>query len=123
MKTFEKWAKKLFPYNIAFLLVYIGLPLLLLASISDEETAAMMVVSCFLRVNTSVTLFLGLFFGIRNGMKWYFLIPPVFWSFLACMLFFGKWELLYLVLIYAVCAAGGCYVGSLFKRHYDEMYL
>lgn len=122
LDSLAKTAKKLFPYNLVILLAFFLLPVL--ASFQqNEETVSLILILSLLKVNPEISFICAAVFGAKNGFKWSFPLVPGGWFLLAIFFFFFSLSFFLFLFIYMVCALAGCWFGSLFKSHIDEMYL
>ena len=122
MESFLKTLKKLFPYNITYVLLFFSLPILV-SNISDEQVVSSLLLFAFLKVFPFISLLCGIFFGLRHGFQWGLPISAGIWTFLFWLLFLADISFLWMIVIYAGSAALGCWCGSAWKQHHDEMYL
>lgn len=122
MEVLEKAAKKLFPYNIILAVVFFSLPVIASFQQSDDAVSAILLIG-LLKVNPETTFITAMVFGIKNGFKWMFPLVVGGWFLLVIFVFFFNLSFFLFLAIYIVCATVGCWFGSIFKSHVDEMYL
>ncbi len=122
MEVLEKAAKKLFPYNIILAVVFFSLPVIASFQQSDDAVSAILLIG-LLKVNPETAFITAMVFGIKNGFKWMFPLVVGGWFLLVIFVFFFNLSFFLFLAIYIVCATVGCWFGSIFKSHVDEMYL
>ena len=121
LNTLAKTAKKLFPYNLVIIVAFFLLPVIASFEQSEDAASTILILS-LLKFNPEISFICAMVFGAKNGFKWTFSLVPGMWFLLTIFFFFDLSFFLFL-LIYMVCALAGCWFGSLFKSHIDEMYL
>lgn len=103
-------------------MVFFALPLVTL-KMTDTEQITTYLLSLLFRVNPSASFIMGVVFGVRNGFRKEYPLTVALWALIAVGLLYGDTQFLVCPVVYFLCGAGGCYVGSMFKQHRDEMYL
>ncbi len=124
LETLEKALRKNFGFHLAFAVGYLIL-LFPTLDLSDTERAAVLLGYVLMTMYPTFTAVCGFLFGLRRGFSWLFLLFPLFWFLVATSVRFGGIvvDLFSFCLIDLIAALAGCFVGNLFKRHQDEMYL
>lgn len=122
MEALEKAAKKLFPYNIILAVVFFSLPVIASFQQSDDAVSAILLIG-LLKVNPETAFITAMVFGIKNSFKWVFPLVVGGWFLMVIFVFSFNLSFFLFLAIYIVCATVGCWFGSLFKSHVDEMYL
>lgn len=121
LDSLAKKAKKLFPYNLVLIAAFFLLPVAASFEQNEEAVSVILIIS-LLKVNPEISFIAAAVFGAKNGFKWTFSLLPGGWFLLAIFFFFNL-SFFFFLFIYMVCALAGCWFGSLFKSHIDEMYL
>lgn len=124
LEKVEKALRKNFFYHLSFAVAYLGL-LFPTLDLSDTKRAVVILYSVLMTFYPLFTGICGLLFGLRRGFSWFFLLFPPFWYLIATTVRFGGIvpDLFGLCLVDLVAALAGCYLGGVFKKHHDEMYL
>jgi hypothetical protein len=122
MEKLGNLAKKLFPYQIVLILTFF-MPLVFAVYQQDENTTTAILLLSLLLINPQVSFFSGIFYGIKNGFQWAFPLFVGLLFFIVILLFFMDVQLLQYQLLYIGCSLLGCWIGSIFKKHIDEMYM
>jgi len=120
--SLAKTAKKLFPYNIIIIVAFFLLPVVASFAQNEDTASAIMIIS-LLKVNPEISFITAAVFGAKNGFKWTFPLVAGGWFLLTMFLFFFYLPFFLFLFLYMACALAGCWFGSLFKSHIDEMYL
>jgi hypothetical protein len=122
IESIGKAAKKLFPYNIALIAVFFLLPVFASFQQNEDAVATVLTIS-LLKVNPETSFITAMVFGLKNGFRWAYPLVVGGWFLIAIFLYFFNISFLLFLIIYMVCATAGCWFGSIFKSHRDEMYL
>ena len=120
--SYEKVLKRLFPYNIISVIVFFSLPFFTLG-ISESKVVSTILLFGMMRVYASFSFFSGLLFGLHYKFHlWHPIATAIIFS-ITIFIYYLDFGLFLFSGMYFVCALVGCWLGSLLKRHSDEMYL
>lgn len=124
LEKIERMLRQTFGYHLAFAVGYLGM-LLPSMDLSDAKEASAILAYILMTLYPTYTAVCGFIFGRRRGFSWKFLLFPVFWYVAATYIRFRTVipDLWPLCIVDLLAALAGCFVGGMFKRHHDELYL
>lgn len=121
MEGFVKILKKLFPYTLILTVVYFAVPAFILFQ-QEEELVQRLLVGDMMLIKPAVSFFTALWFGVKQGRQWYFVLLVAI-LFLLCMLLLYGFSYFSYLILYCAAAALGLYLGSKAKEGMDQGYL